>query len=413
MKLNSIVNNQNNTVAIDLENSAEFKGSNGDDMLQGYESHDTIYGRRGDDILKGDDGDDLILGGSGDDILQGDDGNDTLEGGHGDDILRGNEGNDILKGGQGDDILQGDYGNDTFFAGHGDDLIQDYEGNDTIFGGLGNDRITDYAGNDTYLFNYGDGQDAIVDKGGCDKVIFGAGLSTANINISENDSGDLILALKDNKGTLTGDRMLIEHAFSRDNHRIEKLMFSDGTSMNWHDIETIVHQKRKPAVTMNLNGTSGDDILQGDQEANIIVGGPGQDKLYGGYGNDNYVFNLGDGQDTIVDLGGLDQVVFGQGITEEHLTQLQKAKSTTIFIGGQESGDSVTLDFHQTSDSFSVEKLKLADGRELNVFDLQEEVTQDQLVQAMNSFEPDDDAATIDQGIVVTEQPQLLTAVGQ
>ncbi|NCQ88740.1 MAG: type I secretion C-terminal target domain-containing protein, partial [Alphaproteobacteria bacterium] len=53
-------------------------------------------------------GDDLINGDEGDDNLYGQEGNDTINGGDGNDLLHGQLGNDILNGGDGDDTLYGD-----------------------------------------------------------------------------------------------------------------------------------------------------------------------------------------------------------------------------------------------------------------------------------------------------------------
>lgn len=50
-------------------------------------------------------GDDILNGGDGNDILYGQGGDDTLNGGAGNDILIGGYGNDILTGGDGDDLF--------------------------------------------------------------------------------------------------------------------------------------------------------------------------------------------------------------------------------------------------------------------------------------------------------------------
>lgn len=53
---------------------------------------------------------------SGDDIIDGGDGNDTIYGDLGDDIISGGLGNDSLYGGDGNDIINGGAGNDTIYA---------------------------------------------------------------------------------------------------------------------------------------------------------------------------------------------------------------------------------------------------------------------------------------------------------
>ena len=47
-----------------------------------------------------------------------------------------------------------------------------------------------------------------------------------------------------------------------------------------------------------------------DDYKNTFQGGKGNDILQGHYGQDSYVFNIGDGQDTINDIGGSDKLVF-------------------------------------------------------------------------------------------------------
>ena len=52
-----------------------------------------------------------------------------------------------------------------------------------------------------------------------------------------------------------------------------------------------------------LTGTSGSDTILGQAGDDTLTGGLGNDTLQGGLGSDTYVFNLGDGQDTIFDNG--------------------------------------------------------------------------------------------------------------
>lgn len=65
-------------------------GTEGNDILYGFATPDSISGNGGDDLLFGLAGADTLLGGAG---------NDTLDGGDGDDFIDGGAGNDTLKGG--------------------------------------------------------------------------------------------------------------------------------------------------------------------------------------------------------------------------------------------------------------------------------------------------------------------------
>lgn len=49
----------------------------------------------------------------------------------------------------------------------------------------------------------------------------------------------------------------------------------------------------------NLLGTNDDDTISGLDGADIIRGGQGDDTLIGGAGNDFFIWNVGDGNDTV------------------------------------------------------------------------------------------------------------------
>jgi VCBS repeat-containing protein len=68
-----------------------------------------------------------------------------------------------------------------------------------------------------------------------------------------------------------------------------------------------------------LEGGEGGDVLAGGGDADWLVGGPGDDQLEGGRGNDRleggsgfdtYVYNGGDGRDTIRDSDGSGQIIY-------------------------------------------------------------------------------------------------------
>lgn len=79
-------------------------GGSGDDALTGKKLGDRLYGGAGVDTLHGLGGDDYLEGNTGDDALYGDEGSDALLGGTGDDILNGGAGYDDLYGGAGTDV---------------------------------------------------------------------------------------------------------------------------------------------------------------------------------------------------------------------------------------------------------------------------------------------------------------------
>ena len=76
---------------------------------------------------------------------------------------------------------------------------------------------------------------------------------------------------------------------------IDSIRFDDGTVWSTADLK---------ARVMAQVGTSGSDNIAGfDDTDDIVQGGAGNDTLAGGSGNDHYLFNTGDGQDTISEFG--------------------------------------------------------------------------------------------------------------
>jgi Ca2+-binding RTX toxin-like protein len=95
---------------------------------------------------------------------------DALQGGGGNDTLAGLQGNDTLDGQADDDLLSGNQGNDTLEGGLGDDTLNGGQGNDVLHGGAGNDVMIGGPGIDTFVFEAGDGADAVLDFRRFDKL---------------------------------------------------------------------------------------------------------------------------------------------------------------------------------------------------------------------------------------------------
>jgi Ca2+-binding RTX toxin-like protein len=63
------------------------------------------------------------------------------------------------------------------------------------------------------------------------------------------------------------------------------------------------------SFSSNIKGTTGDDLLTGDNSGNIFTGRGGNDTMIGGAGDD--LFRDGPGQDSVVGGGGFDRLSFG------------------------------------------------------------------------------------------------------
>ena len=306
-------------------------------------------------------------------------------------------GNDTINGGAGNDTIYGEAGNDTLY---GDD------GNDIISGGQGDDRLVGGNGDDSYLWNLGDGLDTIEEYAGRDKIVFGAGITFDDLSFEAYSGGGTGLATGLAiyvKGDKTQGIIITSqfHNYVGEN-QIEELHFADGSKVMLTDIPLTLHQTDKDdkiSLTDNgdtvyaaggndtinggagndtIYGEAGNDTLYGDDGNDIISGGQGDDRLVGGNGDDSYLWNLGDGLDTIEEYAGRDKIVFGEGITFDDLSFTSDGYSLKITVGGNEN-EGMLIDAHFNYKS--IETLEFSDGTTVDLAN--------RLIQAMNSFGTD------------------------
>ena len=341
--------------------------------------HDTLDGGAGNDSIFGEGGNDVLLGGDGNDQLEGDGattllrsalhGNDDIDGGAGNDSLWGGGGADVLRGGDGNDWLAGEdqrttsasttlTGNDSLWGGAGADTLIGGTGDDQLSGGADADMLYGGYGADIYFYNLGDGFDTIVDLGGytdgADELRLGAGISADNLSLLRSGS-DLIFKFGNQTDQLTLKNWLLGPSSG---YQIEVVRFADGSVWSAGETSDRAQQTRGTAGndvlrgsdlyrdrvlglggndTLSgsgfgdtLDGGDGDDLLDtgGNGSLNVqitYIGGKGNDTLIGSNYGDVYIFNLGDGVDTITDhpssgSDGEDELRFGAGIVSSDMT---------------------------------------------------------------------------------------------
>lgn len=106
-----------------------------------------------------------------------------------------------------------------------------------------------------------------------------------------------------------------------------------------------------------FDGYAGNDNIKGNDGNDILAGGKGNDTLYGGTGSDVFVFDKGDGHDTIRDFdadgGGLKQDYIDANFDD--VTKIKQVDKHTVEIDFK-GGDEITLlhatASHITSDDF-------------------------------------------------------------
>ena len=188
-------------------------------------------------------------------------------------------------------------GKTTFNGTHADDHIKGTESEDIIYGNRGNDEIHGGSGNDK--LSGGTGDDVINGDAGSD-ILYGGG---GNDHLNGGLDNDTLY------GGSGNDTML---------------------------------------------GEAGNDILHGGAGNDTLFGGLGDDILHGEAGNDTYVFNRGEGHDTIFDHHSTDAIQFGAGISLSDLSleTVNEKDGTTwnITIRGENNhNDLITID-HQYAD---------------------------------------------------------------
>ena len=171
----------------------------------------------------------------------------------------------------GNDTIYGDESANSISGGAGNDTLFGRVGNDTLSGGTGNDTVSGDGGNDTYLFNVGDGQDTIQEAGafdswgGTDTLQLGAGITAADLVVTEGAGGnDLVISI-----TGSTDKVTIYNGVTGgSDYRVEQVRFDDGSTLSFAQL-----------LSLALAGTAGNDTLSGDETANSITGGAGNDTL--------------------------------------------------------------------------------------------------------------------------------------
>lgn len=317
-------------------------GGGGADILNGGADHDKLYGGAGNDALNGGAGDDILYGGAGNDALDGgsgtdlanyastsagiilslmlgtassdgDGGADTLTGIENvlgsafNDRIEGNGSNNILSGGAGTDLLT--YANaaagvtvnlSTLTAqntvGAGTDTISGFEDltgsafNDTLTGDAADNTMEGLAGNDT--LNGAGGTNTLTYANATAGITIS--LAVAGAQVTGGAGTDTI----SNFANLTGSGFNDVLAGNSGNNILigglgtDQLTYAAAAAGVTVNLATLTAQNTVGDGTdtisgfENLTGSAFNDILTGDNNANVIEGLAGDDTLTGGGGTD-------------------------------------------------------------------------------------------------------------------------------
>ncbi|MFZ2300910.1 MAG: putative Ig domain-containing protein [Gallionella sp.] len=309
-------------------------GSDADNKLYGGSGNDTLEGYGGNDALVAGSGNDILYGGSGDDLLVGGLGADVLDGGVGIDQVRyddsfegvtvnlvsgtgagGSASGDQLSsiekltGSNFGDALRGaNTGQETIEGLNGDDVLIGGDGYNTLTGGDGADHFVIEASATATAFNVITDFELANPQEKIDLTAF----DFTNKNLVAEWSTDLteINFYTDTGALYKGAVKLTGLQWGTVDAPVPKLpdmqqmfIFSNGKAPLGLEVRapagSPVLDPGSPYVGGILNGTIGDDQLNGGQLDDTIVGGFGDDVINGGNGG-NDILEGGDGSDTFV-----------------------------------------------------------------------------------------------------------------
>ncbi|HEV2748237.1 MAG TPA: calcium-binding protein [Allosphingosinicella sp.] len=280
----------------------------------------------------------------------------TLDGGLGDDILRGGGGGDLILGGDGADLVDGNRGNDIASLGAGDDLFvwDPGDGSDIVEGEAGTDLLTfngsaaseriDVAANGGRARLFRDVAAVTMDLNDVERVLYralgGADIVTvtdlAGTDVTEvavdlaglpgqgdgqadqvrvfGTSGDDVAAVALAGDTIMVGELAAEIRIDHADAALDRLVLSGGAGADVLDAGGLAAGR----IALELLGGTGDDVLIGSDGADTVFGGAGSDLALLGAGDDVFIWNPGDGSDTIEGQSGFDMVDFnGSGADED------------------------------------------------------------------------------------------------
>ncbi|KJV05010.1 calcium-binding protein, partial [Methylocucumis oryzae] len=340
-----------------------------------------------------------LTGDGGDNTLFGWTTYDSLTGAAGNDNVSGMAGNDTLDGGAGDDTLHGGIGNDTyqFGVGSGNDSISEWD----YSGRGGTDQVT-FVGLKQADVSFAKSDDfdliATIKSTGEFLYIFDTFYSDTSYNIESFKFNDITLSLSQVKdlaekinhlptGTvsiddttpeqfqiLTATNTLddidglgtITYTWSANNTVLgvgasytvsaddlgKKISVTASYTDALGNLESVSSTTTKAVVLakLNLNGTSGNDLLSGGGSNDTLSGNAGNDLLDGDFGDD--ILNGGDGDDLLNGGAGKD-ILNGNAGTD--ILRGSYGKDTFIFNSTLDGTIDTLADFRAADDTIKLE----------------------------------------------------------
>ena len=322
-----------------IQNFSNVTGSNYNDTLAGNDLVNTLSGGGGDDTF---------LRSAGGDSYSGGDGFDTVD--YSSLYTSGITAN--LETGVGGGLAAGDtYSSIEKIIGTGsNDVVTASSTGSTFEGAGGSDAFNGGDGSDTYILGRGDGVTTVNDNNTASNTLqVGPGLGFDDLwfGAQGGSSGFLQFGIRGTSDEVSVTGNFGAYPVSSDD--VVKTLDLDGstsvdisrvTFVSGGDSNADVLQGYSDKAYFNfLIGYEGADTLEGNgtkntvvsQNANVLFGGTGNDVIWSSNGDDQYLFERGDGRDTVHDSGGSNTLIFGSSVAASDV--IYQVVGNNLFIG--------------------------------------------------------------------------------
>ncbi|AXE29617.1 hypothetical protein DK842_06720 [Chromobacterium phragmitis] len=271
-------------------------------------------------------------------------------------MQNGTDGDDLLQGEDGADILDGGAGNDTLIGGNGDDTFRGGSGNDVLVGNKGRDVFEFGLGGGRDQINYGVAAAKMAQYSKGDQIRFLAGIKAADVKVLKSGN-DLVLMLANGQDGIT-----IKNGAVDKMGWAGEVVFADGVRWSAADLQKLIVVGGNDTI----KGSAGDDVLVSVGGTVVLEGGKGNDTLKGGAAHDIYVFNLGDGNDVIINnsvnvsVSHQSEIRLGVGISVSDIVVVRAGND--VILKHVNGSDSILIQNWFSATSAQVGSVIFADG---------------------------------------------------
>lgn len=256
------------------------------------------------------------------------------------------------------DLINADDGNDSISIGYGYCTVYGGAGNDSFVSGVNSDTLVGGTGDDIYYVN--NTNDVVTENAG-------EGIDTVNSDVTYTLSSNV------ENLTLTGTNAINGTGNELNNYIVGNSannIITSGTMVTTGN-DTIYGGAGDDSISVGagnsyLNGGEGNDTINTTYGFDTYEGGAGNDVIIANMsGSNTYIFNLGDGQDSITDTPCnadtyTDVLKFGTGISKNNILFTKSGNDMIVQI--KDTTDQITIKDWYLSTGNQIEQFKFTDG---------------------------------------------------